>query len=292
MLYHSVTFSVSGVSGPLLEACRELLADALGSVGYESFEDTAAGLVAYVQSDAYLPAAVDKVLAEFPVSEAAITYTAAAVPDRDWNAAWEAAGFEPIVVAGRLTVYDADHTADTSAFSTPVNIGITARNAFGTATHATTQMMLAALLDTPLEGRRVLDCGCGTGILAIAALRCGARAAVAYDIDEWSVSSASNNALQAAVGDKLEVLHGDSHVLTHIDGLFDVVMANINRNILLADMAAFRSVMAKGATLLLSGFYTTDIPQLQTAAEALGLTLQSTAQSGEWAAIRLIFNAE
>ena len=147
--------------------------------------------------------------------------------------------------------------------------------------------MCGALLEQDLTGKRVLDCGTGTGILAIAALKLGAREAVGYDIDEWSVDNARHNAVINGVDDRLTALLGDASILIDkVKGTFDIVMANINRNILLADMAAFVTKMAPGATLLLSGFYTEDVPLLVAKAEELGLTLTAQREDQNWASLR------
>jgi len=168
-----------------------------------------------------------------------------------------------------------------------IAIEIDAHLAFGTGTHETTRMMCGALLELDLTGKRVLDCGTGTGILAIAALKLGAREAVGYDIDEWSVDNARHNAVINGVDDRLTALLGDASILNKVEGTFDIVMANINRNILLADMAVFVTKMAPGATLLLSGFYTEDIPLLVAKAEELGLTLTAQHEDENWAELSL-----
>jgi ribosomal protein L11 methyltransferase len=143
-------------------------------------------------------------------------------------------------------------------------------------------MIVGTLLDMDLKDKRVLDCGCGTGILAITALKCGAVDAVAYDIDEWSADNTRHNAEINGVADKIEVFEGNANVLSHISGVFDFVLANINRNILLADMPAFKEVMANGGTLILSGFYEEDVPLLVEKAESLGLNLKEKKEEGEW----------
>ena len=156
--------------------------------------------------------------------------------------------------------------------------------AFGSGTHATTQMVVASLLSLDLDGKHVLDCGCGTGILSIVASKAGAASVVAYDIDEWSVENTHHNAQLNGV-ENIEVLAGDVHILSHTSGLFDVVLANINRNVLLSDMAEMRSVMNSGGCLIISGFYDTDAPMLVAEANRLGLTLVSRRQSGEWVSL-------
>jgi ribosomal protein L11 methyltransferase len=134
-----------------------------------------------------------------------------------------------------------------------------------------------------LQGKRVLDCGCGTGILGICALKLGADSCVGYDIDEWSADNTRHNAVINHVDDRLTSLCGDSSVLSDYVAEFDVVLANINRNILLADMPRFVSVMAPHSTLILSGFYESDCALLESKAQALGLSLTATKTDGDWA---------
>ena len=175
-----------------------------------------------------------------------------------------------------------------------VLIEIDARLAFGTGTHQTTRLMVQALMKqqwhregsaSGQQGLRVLDCGTGTGILSIAALKMGAVEAVGYDIDEWSADNARHNAIINCVDDRFTSLLGDASVLNSVEGTFDVVVANINRNILLADMPAFVSKLTPGGSLILSGFYATDIPLLVDKAQSLGLTLNDQHQNGEWACL-------
>jgi ribosomal protein L11 methyltransferase len=161
---------------------------------------------------------------------------------------------------------------------------IDARMAFGSGTHATTRLMVEQLLLLHPSGLRVLDCGCGTGILSIVASKAGARQVVAYDIDEWSVENTRHNAVLNGV-DNIEVLGGDSHVLSHVSGLFDIVLANINRNILLSDLPSMREILATGGHVVISGFYESDVPALVEAATALGLSLQSKMASGDWVSL-------
>jgi ribosomal protein L11 methyltransferase len=145
-------------------------------------------------------------------------------------------------------------------------------------------MMVRALLDLDLGGKRVLDCGCGTGILGIVAAKAGAAEVVGYDIDEWSVENTRHNARLNNV-DNLEALTGDIKVLSHVDGLSDVVVANINRNILLNDMAELREVMASESLLIISGFYESDAGQLIACAQGLGLSVITTSSDGDWSSL-------
>lgn len=288
MKYLLTRFDIACPTEELLQPCRELLADACGECGYESFEDTDKGINGYIQQDVYDEEAVKKTIEDFPVKDATIIYETEEIPDQDWNETWELEGFAPIVVDGKVTIYDARNNPEgEDDFSTPINIGIHASNAFGTGTHETTRMIVSTLLNLPLQGKRVLDCGCGTGILAITALKCGADSAVGYDIDEWSADNAMHNARLNGVDNRMEVLLGNSSVLSHVDGLFDVVVANINRNILLADLEHFKSVMASDATLILSGFYEADVPVLLEAAEKLGLHEKGRKTDNDWCCLVL-----
>ena len=131
----------------------------------------------------------------------------------------------------------------------------------------------------------MLDCGTGTGILAIAALKLGAKEAIGYDIDEWSVDNARHNAVINRVDDRFTSLLGDVSILKEVEGTFDLVMANINRNILLADMPLMHQKMAPGARLILSGFYTADIPMLTEKATSLGMTLIAQQEDNDWACL-------
>lgn len=282
MKYLITRFAIQCDNEELKQVCRELLADDCGECGYESFEDTEQGVDAYIQEDSYSELLLKPVIEGFPIDDVTITYETEDIPDQDWNEVWEQQGFEPINVKGMVTIYDARNTTDTEQFSTPIQIGIHTTNAFGTGTHETTRMIVSTLLEMPMEGRRILDCGCGTGILAITALKCGASQAVGYDIDEWSADNAKHNATINGVDQQMDVLLGNVGVLSHVEGLFDVVLANINRNILLADMEHFRSVMSQGATLILSGFYEDDIPLLIECATNLGLQEVERKADGDW----------
>lgn len=273
----------------MMQDVRDVLAAVAGDAGFETFEETDEGLNGYVQQALFDQTALDEALEAFPFEEASITYEVAEAEDQDWNAEWEAEGFEPIVVAdGQLVVHDGRHLPATSNQS-PVTIEIDARMAFGTGTHETTRLMLTALstlLSPPstlhLTPSTVLDCGTGTGILAIAALKLGATKAVGYDIDEWSVDNAHHNAVINQVDERFTPLFGDATVLDTISETFDVVMANINRNILLNDMPRWVSHMHAGSRLLLSGFYETDAQMLIEKAKELGLSFEGQLSDHEW----------
>ena len=284
MKYFATRFVISAADENARQTARELIAAFAGECGYESFVDTEEGVDGFIQQEFYDEELLKATLNELPIEGIEVGFVTEVVEDQDWNETWEMEeGFEPIDIDGRLVVYDALHTdANSIEGNYDIEIGIRARNAFGTGTHETTQMMLSTILSLPLEGKRVLDCGCGTGILGIAAIKCGAAEAVAYDIDEWSVENTRYNATLNGVSDDVSVYEGDAKVLTHVSGVFDYVFANINRNILLADMPMFREVMNVDSTLVMSGFYAEDVPLLVEKAEKLGLTLQSERHNGDW----------
>ena len=283
MKYYVANFDIE-CADELLQPARELLSAAACEAGFEAFEDTDNGIAGYVQRPLYDKEALDAAIVDYMPEGTQVTYNIEEVPDQDWNQDWEDQGFEPIGVSDHLVIYDAKHT-DMSMFAGDdgvMRIFIEARNAFGTGTHQTTRMILRRLLGMDLTSKSVLDCGCGTGILGIVASRLGANRVLGYDIDEWSSENAKHNAALNGVGN-LDVLLGDASVLDGVKEEFDVVIANINRNILINDMAAFRSHLKTGGRLILSGFYETDVPMLEQAAKNNGLTIIDVVTDGEWA---------
>ena len=161
-------------------------------------------------------------------------------------------------------------------------VEIDAKLAFGTGTHETTRMVAQQLILSEPCGKTVLDCGCGTGILGIIALKHGASHVVGYDIDEWSADNARHNAVINGVGDDFDALLGDAGIVEGISRQFDIILANINRNILLADMPRWRPLMSPSGILILSGFYASDVEPLTTKASELGLKVQSHQEDGDW----------
>ena len=289
MKYYAIKFNIQ-TSDDMLQVARDLLADSAAEAGCESFEDTDNGLTAYVQQEIWNQEEMDSQIENFPLLDTKITYTVEDAEDKDWNQCWEDEGFAPIIVDDKIVIYDAKHTTldELSALNTnaETTIAIDAQLAFGTGTHQTTRMIVSTLLHSDIEGKRVLDCGCGTGILGITASKLGAQEVVGYDIDDWSVNNTRHNAEINKV-ENMEVLHGDSTVLNHISGMFDIVMANINRNILLQDMHQFRDVMSGNSTLILSGFYEEDVPLLLEKAKELGLEEYGRKTDDNWCCLAL-----
>ena len=314
MRYFEIEFTLSPYS---TDACDVLSAMA-GEVGFESFEETANGLLGYVQQSLFSEAALQETIADFPFDGVQIRYEVREAEDRDWNERWEQEGFEPILVEGGgwqvegdmpsgIVIHDGRPLPERSSLhpspSTLLQIEIDAHLAFGTGTHETTRMICATLLEymgtVPCVSRercdritrglspcvRALDCGTGTGILSICALKLGATEAIGYDIDEWSVDNARHNAIINGVDDRFTSLLGDATILNKVEGTFDMVLANINRNILIADLPMFRKKMSPGALLILSGFYTSDSQLLIQEATTHGLTLLQQKEDHDWACL-------
>ena len=286
MKYFEVDFTIS----PYSADASDVLAAMAGEAGFETFEETETGLKGYVQQSLFDVSELKTALEDFPFEDTTISYDIREAEDRDWNEQWEQEGFEPIVISENLIIHDGRHLPDTSLFTSHssllTSIEIDAKLAFGTGTHETTRMICSTLLDLKPEGR-VLDCGTGTGILSICALKLGAQEAIGYDIDEWSVDNARHNAVINQVDERFTSLLGDASILNKVEGTFDLVMANINRNILLNDMPQFVSKMNAGATLILSGFYTDDYQILIEKAQTLGLSLQQQKEDQQWACLVL-----
>ena len=240
--------------------------------------ETKDGLQAYVQAAAYDPQWLAAAVQDFPVP---LRYTAKEMEDKDWNAEWEK-GHEAVLVeyaGGRVWVRAPFHPHRTDV---DYELIIEPKMSFGTAHHPTTYMMLSYVAELDMAGRRVLDMGCGTAVLAILAKMRGAAYVEGIDIDEWAFNNARENA--AANGVEINLKLGDASTL---GGTFDVIIANINRNILLADMDKYAAVLNPGGTLLLSGFYEADEPALVAKANTLGMSLKSKKNREQWAALQL-----
>lgn len=281
MKYIEVTITLNPV-----DPYRDLLVDALGNEGpYDSFVETPDGLKAYVPADQFdeewLKSRIDN-LHQFSMFNA--QFSIQEMPDKNWNEEWEKQ-HQPVLVEAengkKIWVRAPFHEHRTDA---DYEIEIEPKMSFGTAHHATTYMMLSYLAELPLEGLRVLDMGCGTAVLGILAKMRGADYVEGIDIDEWAYNNALENVQRNAV--EMTIRIGDATLLDMQKDKFDLIIANINRNILLNDMEAYVSVLNTGGTLLLSGFYESDIPALQQHASSLGLQLIQTKSRQSWAALR------
>ncbi|MBQ7063053.1 MAG: 50S ribosomal protein L11 methyltransferase [Bacteroidales bacterium] len=267
-----------------LDPWRDMLMYSMGEEGpYDSFDETPWGLKAYVPTEAYDAAFVESSLESLKElnSQLQASYEALALPDKDYNEEWERQ-HEPVLVEGFCYVRAPFHPHREDV---RYEIVIEPKMSFGTAHHATTRLMLSLLEKEEVVARRVLDMGSGTGVLAILAAKKGASYVEAIDVDEWAYRNAQENF--ACNNVQVNALLGDASLLTE-QKHFDVVLANINRNILLRDMVAYQRVLTTNGVLIMSGFYEHDITAIVAKAEALGLRFVEQRVDGEWAAVRVI----
>ncbi len=258
----------------------DVLAAQLGEIGYESFEKAEPGLIAYVQEKLYDKGKLDELISEFPF-ETPIGYKAEIVDEKNWNEEWEKHFFQPIVIGDQCIIHSSFHQ-DVPRLK--YNIVIDPKMSFGTGHHETTSLMIAEILEADLEGKNILDMGCGTSVLAILASMRGANKLTAIDIDDWCIENSLENARLNGISN-IDVLLGDA---TSLPGsYFDMIFANINRNILLADMDKYADCLPAGGSLYLSGFYTEDIAILTQRASENNLTVEYSKAKNNWAMLRL-----
>lgn len=279
--YYAVRFRIM----PPSETACDLLADELADVGYETFasSDGFDVLTAYVPAKAYSAEAALAATAALPPGVTA-TADAEFIEGRDWNAEWEKHYFSPIVVDGRVAVCSTFHKDIPPA---DITIYINPKMAFGTGHHATTVLMMRSLLNGgDIVGARVVDMGTGTGILAILAFKLGAAEVTAIEIDEFAVeNTAENIKLNIGNSDSIRLIHGDATALDGYGDFADIFLANINRNIITADISRYADAMKAGARLTVSGFYVEDRAAVEEAAVAVGLRLKSVADLDRWSSM-------
>ena len=263
---------------PFTEEMAEILTAELSDLPFDSFVTEDPFLKCYIQKDAYRPSEVKVVLSGYP---AAAGFSAVLVQGQNWNKVWESE-FQPIVVDGVVTV---KAKFNTNVPRTRFNIWIDPRMAFGTGYHHTTFMMMQRMLGLEefIRGRSVVDMGCGTAILAILAAKMRARKVFAVDIDAVAARSAWGNCRWNRVGTRVETACGDASLLQM--ATYDVLLANIHRNIILQDLPTYCRSLRKGGHMLLSGFYEKDVPAIRTAAEALGLEYVGESAREDWACV-------
>ncbi len=269
-----------------LQIAKDLLCAMAADAGLEAFEETEAGMAGYVQTNDFNRRALDSIIQSIPIENVSVSYGLEEAEDKDWNKEWEDKGFEPIRIEGKLVIHDAVHPFQEELNQTVQEITIDVKQAFGTGCHETTFMIVSELTNMDLRDEAVLDCGCGTGILSITASKLGVNEVVAYDIDEWSVKNTKHNCKINGVKN-VNVLHGDVSAIRNIERRFGVVVANINRNILLADMPSFRGKMNNGSVLIMSGFYDSDAKAIIDKATSLGLKEEKTTTKNGWCMVKL-----
>lgn len=270
-------------SAETIAIAKDLIAGIMGECGYESFEETTNGVDGYIQTNLYDEENVNGTLEYFPMDNIHITFTTEDTEDKNWNETWENTGFEPITV-GNIYIHDTIHTSganDILPDNSLIDITIDTKQAFGTGTHETTKMIVEKLQGIELNDKSVLDCGCGTGILSIVAAKCGAKDITGYDIDEWSVRNTLHNA-NINNTENIKVKLGDVNVLDSINESFDVILANINRNILINDMPKIRQKLKSDGIVIISGFYEEDVTTIEDNFRKLGLVCMTKKTTNRW----------
>ncbi|MDE6494996.1 MAG: 50S ribosomal protein L11 methyltransferase [Duncaniella sp.] len=269
---------------PCDEISTDLLAAFLAEAGYETFVPDETGLTAYVREEDFSTEGLDQAVMLSGVSErAAMKVTHTLIEGKDWNEEWEKNYFQPIVVGSRCVIHSSFHHDIPRC---DYDIVIDPKMAFGTGHHATTSLILEQLLQLDLDRKSVLDMGTGTGILAILASMRGANPVKAIEIDEFAFTNALEN-FKINHADNVNAQLGDARLLEGISGI-EVFIANINRNIITGDIAAYTATLAPGATMLLSGFYEADIPVIMEAAAPLGLVEEGHTVRDNWTCLRLV----
>lgn len=263
---------------PLQPGCEILIAQ-LGAIGFESFVETQVGVDAYIPSPDFNENLLEQVQI-LDSSEFQISYDRKEIEQVNWNEEWEK-NFQPILVDNTCSVRAPFHPKPNARY----DIVIEPKMSFGTGHHATTYLMIKFLLETDLQGKDVLDMGCGTGVLGILAELKGASKITAIDIDNWSYLNALENAERNGCT-RMQVFEGGAELL---DGSkFDVIIANINRNILLEDMKVYAESLDNGSELFLSGFYREDIPAIEEECERYGLNFVTYKERENWVATKFV----
>lgn len=258
-----------------LESGQEIALAFLGEMGFESFVETTEGLEAYIQEESWTPDLLDQL---YPLVENGldIGWSLTAIPPENWNAVWES-DFQPILIEDQCAVRAHFH----APIDVPFELVITPKMSFGTGHHQTTHMMLNTLLNNPPKDEVVLDMGCGTGVLAILAEKLGAVSIDAIDVESWCFENTVEN---AAMNDckKVNAIEGDRQLIPEKE--YGTIIANINLNVLLLDIPLYAERLRSNGKLFLSGFYTHDIPAIESKANQNGLQMVDYQQKDNWVA--------
>ena len=265
---------------PASDIQHDMLVSMLAEIGFDSFMDDELGLKAYCSDESRDDAAVEELLRMDAFSGVHLI-AVEEMPDKDWNEEWEAS-YQPVVVNGRCRVRAPFHEADPSF---EFDLVIEPKMSFGTANHETTAQIITLMLETDFKGKDVLDMGSGTAVLAILAKKLGAAHTVAIDNDEWAFNNAFTNVALNGIDD-IKIVLGDAGSIG--DDQFDVVLANINRNILLRDMKYYVKAMRPQARIFFSGFYTEDLDYIKAEAQRQGLGYVRHCAKNNWVAAEFV----
>jgi ribosomal protein L11 methyltransferase len=258
----------------------DILIAELSEAGFDTFQENENGFDAYAENEAYSKEAVEQIKTQY-ASLGGLTFTFNKIPKKNWNEEWEK-NYEPIDVEGRCLIRAHFHQPKKSY---PYEIIITPKMSFGTGHHQTTYLMIKNQMVIDHKNKRVMDAGCGTAILSVMASKLGASAVEAFDIDEWSVVNGEEN----------KELNGTSNIRIQqgkisevgLTGKFDIILANINKNVLLAEIKTYAGFLAPNGKLLVSGFYTHDIEDLKAEARKFNLEEVSRDERETWACLHL-----
>lgn len=285
MDYTAINFNIT----PFSEEIADILIATMSSIGYEGFQYTDTGFTAYITCEQFEEERIQKLeILQSLAVDYQIDWNFYVLQDRDWNLEWEK-NFTPIVVDNRILIRAGFHPTIPGI---DYDIIIEPKMSFGTGHHPTTTLMLETLLDFSgqMKGKRVLDMGCGTGILSILVAKLGASTVTGIDIDEWSYRNAreniENNQLQ-----NIQIKIGNAGLLEK-EKEFDFILANINRNILLTDMPFYERCLKDGGILIMSGFYTQDLPSIRQKAAELGMTYGDQKMKQNWVAVSFTKNKQ
>ena len=276
--YYKVKFTLA----PCLAYECDILAALLADVGFESFEQTDDGIDAFVKKELWDKDAVSEVIKLYDF-EAKIDFSEELVVGQDWNEEWEKHYFNPIVFEDKCVIHSSFHK-DFPRLQ--YDIVIDPKMAFGTGHHETTSLMIKRILDAEMTGKSVLDMGTGTGVLAILSAMVGATNVVGVEIDPPAYENAVANA-QLNGHPEIDLRLGGAETLAESNS-FDFVLANINRNIITADIDRYASALKVGGEMMLSGFYVDDVPVVEAAANKCGLERVSVIEKNRWANLQLV----
>lgn len=280
MNFIQVNFNIA----PYQEYIADVLVGELGEIGFDSFVKNVDVLEAFIIADKFSEQELMDVITNFPF-EAEISYTVEKVESKNWNEEWEKHFFEPIVIENECVIHSSFHKDVPPA---KYDIVIDPKMSFGTGHHETTSLMIGEILKMEVAGKSVLDMGCGTSVLAILAAMRGAENLLAVDIDEWCAENSREN-IELNHVQGIEVVQGGAEALAGKH--FDIVLANINRNILLADMQKYAACLSVGGELYMSGFYKEDIPLIEAEANRLGFELKGFTEKNKWVAVKTVKTA-
>ncbi|MDR1119704.1 MAG: 50S ribosomal protein L11 methyltransferase [Dysgonamonadaceae bacterium] len=280
MNYYELTFYCTPNTEVISEeVIKDVLTSLLGDLGFESFsEDESAHLLGYISETLFSEEALKEMIDHFPLS-ADISFSQQLIITRNWNEEWEKHFFQPIIIDRQCAIHSTFHKDIPPA---KYDIIIDPKMSFGTGHHETTELMISFLLDMEVREKSVLDMGCGTAVLAILAAMKGANPVLAVDNDEWAYNNAIENR-QLNHTENISVVLGDAQILGNEK--FDVILANINRNILLNDIHRYAACLHAGGILYMSGFYTEDIPAIKEVCEKSGLNFLTSRSKRHWAAV-------